>query len=377
MHTARAAPLLFALGLFLAACGSGDPPMAGEGTATDDEARPARTMVTEVVVVTNLRDTVELTAEAAPWAAVTVAAEATGRVVELPVEQGDTVAAAAVLARIDDTRARAELDQARAEVDHAEATLAQAERALERGRELATTRDISDDDLDRLTLARDTARARLAGARARVTMSRRRLDDTVAHAPFAGVVSERFVELGSWIATGSPLVRVVDRRRIKMIGAASQRDRARLRPGMPAEVRIEALPGVTFEGRLRLLGQEADQRTGTYRVEVAVDDPVTPSGDTSSGDQLLPGLQGTLVIELGARRTLTMPRSAFFLSAEGEAVFAVRDGIARLVIPRLGTVSGDRVEILSGLDEGDHLVTIGQHMLHGGDPVLIEPGATP
>ena len=367
--------------LCLSACDDpGSTTGVGDATAAAEETKPARTVVTELAAVVNLRRTVELTAEAAPWAAVTVAAEATGRIVELPVEAGDPVDAKTVLARIDDAKVRAELDQARAEVAQAEATLAQAERALERGRELATTRDISEDDLDRLTLAYDTAQPRLAAARARVTMKQQSLDGTVVRAPFAGVISERFVELGSWIATGSPLVRVVDQRRIKMIGAASQRDRARLRTGMPAEVRLEALPGVTFEGRVRLLGQEADQRTGTYRVEVAVDDPRAPfvdgSADGSAGDRLLPGLQGTLVVELGARQALTIPRSALFLGAGGEGVFTVRAGTARWVTPEVGTMSEDRAEILSGLEEGDPVVTLGQHMLHDGDPVLIAAGET-
>ncbi|MCP4659417.1 MAG: efflux RND transporter periplasmic adaptor subunit [bacterium] len=364
--------LALALALVLicaAACSRPAADNPGEPEAAE-AASSARSVVTLPVREITLRDTVRLTAEVAAWAAVTVAAETTGRIVELPAEIGDQVARDQLVARIDDATVSARHSQAEAEVAQTTAALAQAERDLERGRELAKTQDISEGDLDRLTLARDTAEPQLAAARARARLSEESLADTVVRAPFAGVVSERPVEVGTWIAPGSPVVRLVDHRRVKVRGAASQRDRARLRTGLPAEVRVEALPGLTFAGRIRLLGQEADARTGTYLVEVAVDAPRAPSGE-----RLLPGMQGSILVEIGARPALVIPRSALIPTAAGEGVFAVGDDVARFTVPETGEITKDQVEILSGLAAGDEVVVIGQHVLEDGDQVRRDPDA--
>jgi len=368
--------VLLLLALSTTACGPAADPAAEPADPPRAQQRPLRRVVTAAAEEVALRDLVRLSAEVTPWASVTVAAEATGRVVELPAEIGDEVAAGALLARVDDEASRARLAQSEARVAETQAMLEQAERDLERGRQLAETRDISLTELDRLALARDTAAAQLDAERASTRLQRSMVDDAVARAPFAGVVSDRLVEIGSWIAPGSPLVRLVDRRRLKVRGSATQRDRARLTPGLPAAVRADALPGIAWQGSIRLLGQEADDATGTYLVEVAVDEP-----RAATGERLLPGMQGSIEVEIGERRALMIPRVALITTADGDGVFVVRDGdgdgeagsVARFVQPQTGITSEDRLEILAGLAAGDRIVVAGQHVLHDGDPVEGEP----
>lgn len=339
---------------------------AAREDATTEPERTVRTVRTATVRSTVLRDTVRLTAEALPWSAVTVAAEISGRIVELPAEVGDAVREGDVVARLDDATVRAERDRAEARARSARAALVQAERDLERGAKLAQTQDISAGELDRLTLARDTAAAELQAAEAQSELNRQNVERAVVTAPFAGVVSERHVEVGSWVSPGSPLVRLVETRRLKVRASASQRDRARLKTGLPAEVRAEALPGAPFQGRVRLLGQEADPGTGTYLVEVAVEEPASGDG------RLLPGMQGTVVILLGERTALVVPRSALVTVGDADAVFVAADGTARLVRPERGATSEDEVEILAGLKEDDEVVVAGQHVLQDGDPIRKE-----
>lgn len=347
------------------ACGSSEPSTA-EAAIDGEPATKTRMVVTAPVREIEFRDAVELSAEVTPWAAVEVAAEATGRVIELPVDVGDRVGKGTVVARIDGTILRAELARSEAELAQARATLVQAERDLARGEQLEETQDISIDDLDRLRLARDTAASQVAALEAMLDKTRQNVEDTEVKAPFAGVVSERLVEVGSWIAPGSTIVRLVDDRRLKVRGSASQRDRARIRPGLRAEVRVDALPGAVFEARVRLLGQEADPRTGSYLVEAQVDEP------RSAGKRLLPGMQGALSVELAARTTLMVPRAALLQTPAGEGLFVVRDGVATFVQPETGAVTADQIEILSQLEDGERVVTIGQHVLRDGDRVVID-----
>lgn len=339
---------------------------AAREDATAEPERAVRTVRTAAVRSTLLRDTVLLTAEALPWSAVTVAAEISGRIVELPAEVGDPVREGDVVARLDDATVRAERDRAEARVRSARAALVQAERDLERGATLAETQDISAGELDRLTLARDTGAAELQAAEAQLDLNRQDVERAVVTAPFSGVVSERHVEVGSWVSPGSPLVRLVETRRLKVRASASQKDRARLATGLPVEVRVEALPGAVFEGRIRLLGQEADPATGTYLVEVAVAEP--SAGD----DRLLPGMQGTVEILLGERTALVVPRAAVVTVGDADGVFVAEDGAARLVRPELGTASEDQVEVLAGLEENEEIVVAGQHVLQDGDPIRRE-----
>jgi RND family efflux transporter MFP subunit len=326
----------------------------------------AKVVVTGRVKAETVRDQLVLSAEAAPWAAVTVVAETVGRVVELPFDVGDRVPAGAVLARLDDRDANALLAQAEARQASARAALAQAERDLARGQTLASTRDISVGELDRLVLARDTAAATAREAEAATELARKGLEDTVIRAPFAGVVSARQVEMGSWLAVGSPVARVVDDSRVKVRAAAAQADRARLTTGLQATVAAHALPEIEFAGRVRVLGAESDSATGTYLVEVAVDRPLT-----ASGARLVPGMQGTVAVTVGRVSGVFAPRAALLDGADGITVFRVEDGRARLVRPEIGLLTPTQAEILHGLAAGDTVVVQGQHQLADGD--LVEP----
>jgi len=358
----RSMLLIGGLAAILVACRPPD-----EGVSSGEAAPPqAKVVVTGLVVETSLRDQITLTAEAAPWAAVTVAAETVGRVVELPADDGDRVVAGAVLARLEDTQARALLAQAEARDAGGRAALAQAERDLERGQSLAETRDISQGELDGLVLGRDTAEASQREASAALDLARERLEDTVIRAPFAGVVSARLVEMGSLLAVGSPVARIVDDSRLKVRAAASQADRAHLRAGLEAAVEVHALPDEAFVGRVRFVGAESDSSTGTYLVEVAVERPVA-----SSSARLVPGMQGTVVVTLGELSGLFAPRAALMDTQDGVAVFTVEEGRARLARPTFGHLTPELAEVVSGLEAGDPVVVQGQHLLQDGD--LVEP----
>ncbi len=329
---------------------------AGEETA-------ARPVVTTTVAERTWHETIDLTAEIAPWAAVTVAAETSGRVLTLPVDHGDRVTAGDPVAHLDTANAQAEVYQARARRQSAEASLAQAQRDLDRGRTLDNGGIISAGELDRLTVTLETAEAALQEAAAALTVADERLADTVVRAPFEGVVSERMVEIGSWVTPGSPVVRLVDRDRLKARASASQGDRVRLDVGAAVTVRADALSDTTFEGRIRFLGQEADLTTGTYLVEVEV-----PAAGPN-GALLLPGMQGVMTAVLAIRSDLVIPRSAVLSTRAGASVFVVEDGVARRREVTVESVGPGEVAVGQGLSAGDLLVVQGQHRLADGDAV--------
>ena len=184
-------------------------------------------------------------------------------------------------------------------------------------------------------------------------------------APFAGVISDRHVELGTLLSPGTPVVRLVARERVKVRAAASARDRARLRVGLPTTVIASALPEATFVGAVRLLGQEADSATSTFSVEVAVNQT------SSSAGELLPGMQGSVTISLGRREAVTIPRSAVIESGSTPVVFLVEGTRARRVEPELGVLTPELAEVIAGLTVEDTVVVQGQYRLNDGQQVEV------
>ncbi len=364
-HSLRAGALV-ALALSLGACNRG-PSAGDQGQGQDPDLTVAATVVVaEPAIRRTLHDEIVLSAQATPWAAVTVTAEIPGRVIEVAVEVGDRVAAGASLVRLDEIETSAQLAQATARFDGARAALGQAQLDLERGQRLAASRDISEGELDRLRLARDTSAAAATEAEAAVTLARKRLADCLITAPFGGVISERSVELGSWVSLGSPVVRVVDRQRIKMRAAASQGERARLRVGLPVGVKVHALPESTFSGQVRLLGTESDPATGSYLVEAAVSRALT-----ASGARLLPGMEGTIKVILKEFDALVVPRQALIDDSEGAILYVAEQGHARQLRPRLGHLTAELAEVVEGLEAGDRVIVQGQHQLADGDLVEV------
>lgn len=367
--SARRLPLagvaLAALSIVAAGCGAPSP----EATELE-KAAPTPLVAVVEAQLEEWSETVELSVELSPWAAVTVAAEVAGRVVELTVEHGDRVEEGRVLARLDAATAEAELAQAAARRLSAEAALEQARRDLERGRSLAGAGGIlSDDQLDRLELAVSTGQASLEEAAAAVRVLEQRVDDMSVRAPFAGTVSQRHAELGSWLGRGDPVVRLVDDRRLKARASASQADRVRLDLDAAAELRAEAFPGATFEGRLRYLGAEADAATGTYLVEAAVE-------AERDGLRLLPGMRGSMTLVLSTQQDLLLPRVAL---VDG-AVFVVEEvdgdlGSAFRRPVESEPIGPGRLRILSGLEAGERVVVQGQHRLADGARVSVRGSA--
>lgn len=346
----------------LSGCGRAEP----EATSAE-AAVPIPLVAVEMAGVEAWRETVQLSVELAPWAAVTVAAEVPGRVVDLRVDHGDRVRTGDVIARLDSKTAEAELEQALARHHSAVASLEQARRDLERGRSLAGENGIlSKEGLDRLHLAVSMGEASAQEESAAALVLKERLADMEVRAPFDGTVSERHAERGSWLGVGDPVVRLVDSRRLKARGAASQTDRVRLDLNAVVEIRTDALPDAVFSGRLRYLGEEADPATGTYLVEAEVP-------GQSDGKRLLPGMRGSMVLELEGHRDLLLPRTAL---VDGD-VFVVEGDTAVRRSVQSESIGPGRVRVLDGVQPGELVVVQGQHRLADGATVKVRNEGAP
>jgi len=300
-----------------------------------------------------------------------IAAEATGRVVERRVEPGEVVEAGQALIELDATRLSLAVEQAEAMLRTREIDLAEASRELGRGDRLLGDDAISQSRHDAQRFAVDRAKSAESLARVALRTAKRNLADATVRAPFAGSVEEVQVDVGDHVGPGRPLATMVDFSRARIHAGVTGTEAAGLQPGTPAPVVLEELGGTAVEAEIHSVGRLADPASGTYTVELWLD---SPDGLLREGMVA----QVRLPVEAG-RRNPVVPRAALIRREAGMAVFVVEQSsgepraVARPV--RIGRSNAEKVEVLEGLSVGEEVVIDGLFALRDGAPVLVEKTA--
>lgn len=285
----------------------------------------------------------------APLRESTLASKVLGLVREIRVREGDEVQAGDLLIRLDNRDLKARLDQARAELENAEVH-------LRRMRRLQEEDSVAQQVLDDAERAYKVALAAERAVRADLTY-------TLIKAPFAGVVTEKMIELGELAAPGRPLLKLEDRRPRRLEATVSETDISRLREGQRLTVRLDALPGRVLEGRVSQILPSADPSTHSFTVKV----------DLPAGSGIRSGLFGRMVFSAGTRRTILVPRTAVLQAGELAKVYALDEhGVAQLRLVKTGRAFEGRVEILSGLKPGERILVRAEARAQG---ALIRPAA--
>ena len=276
----------------------------------------------------------------------TVSAQTSGRVVELVYDVDEFVEEGALIARLRDTEQRARLNQASAALREAEARFSEAEAEYERIRGIFERQLVSRAEMDRATAARDSARARLESARAAVAGAEEQLEYTRVRARYAGIVTERFVEVGESVSPGQPLIAGISLEVLRVTTDVPQRhigavrDLGRARVFHDGETPVDA-DGLTFF-------PYADPATNTFSVRV--DLPVGTEG-------LFPGMFVKVAFAVGERERLVVPERAVVYRGELVGVYVV-DEAERVSLRqiRAGRVlDGGVIEVLAGLDAGERV----------------------
>lgn len=291
------------------------------------------------------------TASLLPVEEALVVAKTSGVLNNLMAEEGDQVSAGQPLARLDPDRKGLALAQQRA-------TLKKLEREFARSQELFERQLVSAD-------AHEKIRADLDIQRSAVDIAELELSYTRILAPISGVIAERMVKEGNLIQTNGVMFRIVDSSRLEAVLNVPEREMAKLGSGLPVSLSVDAVPGQQFTGRVDRVSPVVDAGSGTFRVVALFENQPA----------LRPGMFGRVEIEYDQRdNALTVPREAL-IEGDGEtAVFVVRDGKAQRTSVQVGYVVGNLVEIRSGLEDGDQVVTIGKSTLRDGAGIEVVNG---
>lgn len=285
---------------------------------------------------------------------VQIASELPGRIAEILFDEGQQVAAGQLLIRLDDQLAQVELKDAEASLELAKANYERAAKLAQSGS--GTQRTL------------DEAQTELARAQAAVDLIRVRLDKLSLTAPFDGVVGIRKISLGAYITAGQELVNLEKIDRLKVSFKVPELFLAQIKVGQAVIVKLDALPGRPFEARIYTIDPLLDINGRALNVRALLPNP----------DGLLrPGLFARITVQVDeSRRVVMVPEEAIVPRDKDHLVFRVVEGHAQQVVVDLGARRAGRVEVLSGLKDGDVVVTAGQNRLREGSPVEVLAGGT-
>lgn len=315
-----------------------------------EKAVPVRTMT---VAPVELADEIVLPGRLEPAAQARVSAEAPGRIVELSAGKGDKVSVDQVLLRVESRNAEAMVKQF--EIQYREGT-----NELRRLTELKARGAVSDSDYENVKKMSELAAVSLEDARVRLTQCQVR-------SPLAGVVNDRFVELGEYANPGMPSFHIVDVSSVKVYVDVPERDIRFVKPDSEIKFTIEAFKGRTFSGKVIHIAAAGNRDNNTFKVEVLAD---------NKDAVLKPGMIASVVLPGRASRpVMLLPLSAIIPQKGDHVIFLVEKGVAVRRVVKIDEIKGSEATISEGLKAGDNVVVEGGRALMDGSAVRVEQAA--
>lgn len=332
--------------LVLTACRNGADDAAGAGEKDEAPAIPVEVATAtrgDILAVYSSTAPIEAFAEAQ------VVAKVGGEVLEILVEEGQTVREGEVLARLDGERLRYEMQQA-------EANLRKLERDYTRNVDLKERGIISQGDFEKILYEMEALKASF-------NLAKLELSYTEIRAPIDGVIADRLIKVGNTLPVDAPAFQVTSLEPLIAYLHVPEREYRNLAAGQAATLQVDALSNVTFEGIVARISPVIDPATGTFKVTIELEDPTR---------RLRPGMFGRVDIVYDNHvDALQIPRSAIVEEAGESIVYVVEEGTAHRRIVDTGYPNGGRIEIQGGLSENERFVLVGQTGLKEGSRVSV------
>ncbi|MEZ5352832.1 MAG: efflux RND transporter periplasmic adaptor subunit [Bryobacteraceae bacterium] len=370
---------------------------AGREPQTRSGAAEPRMVATEPAVKLPLSDEISVSAEFRPYQEIDVMAKVAGYVNEIHFDVGTRVSEGQLLAVLEIPEMPDEIVKLNAAAERGQSEVARAKEDLHRAETAHEISHLNYTRLQSVLTARpglvaqqeidtaqnrdmmsesqiSSARTALASAeqavkvlKAEVAKSETLFNYSRITAPFSGVISRRYVDMGSMVQAGTasqakPVARLSQTSTLRLILPIPESVIPRLKVGSPVEVRVGTL-GRTFRGKLARETGRIVSATRTMETEVDVPNP---------GGALVPGMFAEARLKLEERTVLSIPISAVDQTSESASVMVVtdKDTVERRTIVA-GLETSDRVEVQSGLAPGERVVVSGRTQLEPGQKVLV------
>jgi membrane fusion protein (multidrug efflux system) len=294
---------------------------------------------------------------------VMISSEIDGILKVLKVQEGSIVSKGILLAQINDTDYRLELNRAEAALRQMDASLANAKVEFERKEALYKEALVTRQQYDDIFARRLLAEGEVDRARGTLDLAKEKLAKTRINAPMAGVIKEKKVTSGDYIRNGTPLLVLVRNNPIKLSFTVTEKDVARLKTGQECVFKVDSFPGREFQGKLSVIYPNLEERTRSLQAEALVPNPQMI---------LKPGLFARVTLYTGAAGDkVLVPITALLYENNKVKVFVVDAGQAKERFVQVGSKYGEFMEIVEGLKGGEQLVVVGQNNLAEGVKVNV------
>lgn len=296
---------------------------------------------------------------------VMVTAELKGKVEDIAFKPGEMV-------RTGDLLVQQDISSETAQLRASEATVALAKLTLERTRKLLKEKTVSQSQYD-------NADAQYKEAAAQLDTIRSAISKKTIRAPFAGRLGIRLINQGQILNEGDAIVSLQSLDPIFVNFSLPQQQLAQVRTGLSVRVTTDVLPGRVVEGKITAINPAVDAATRNIRMQATAANPQ---------EQLRPGMFVNVAVVLPAReKVLPIPATAVLYAPYGDSVFVVEEKkTAKNSRPiktvhqqfvRLGEKRGDFIAVLSGLKEGETVVSTGVFKLRNGQAVVVNNSLAP
>ena len=300
------------------------------------------------------------------------------RIVDFPVNNGDYIRKGTVIARVEDSKLKQSVYQAEAALASAKSQLENLKLEYARIEQLYKEEAVSESQYEQLKTQLEVAKNGVAQAEAGYKMAREQLEDAVIKAPIDGYVSGKMLNVGDMAAGQMPIVTITQKDPLKITVDVIEKDIRLVRKGQKVNVYVDVFPGRVFEGRVVRISPVVNAATRTSQVEILLNNP---------NNSLTPGMFARLEIIVQSKdnvllvnrnnvdvRTSRHLNGGSIRDTEIEqifSVFVVEDSLALEKEIEIGIRSGLFLEVVSGLEEGDRVVSVGRANLRDSTMVNI------
>ena len=280
---------------------------------------------------------------------VNIASESSGKIAVVNFRMGDYVTQGNVLAIIDDTYKRLAYENAKLNYNKCKDDISRYQ-ALREGDA------VSDTQLRDIKLAYENADIQLENAK-------KQWDDTKIIAPFSGYITSQNTELGAYVNAGTMIAGIADISQLKVVFDVSEMNAYELQRGQTVSVTTDVHPEASYKGTISNISPKASA-SHTYPVEIMI--------ANNGKDKLKAGTYVKVNVNMSNKENVLMiPRDAIVSSLKDPSVYLVKNNIAQLMKIGVGRNFNSFIEVVSGLNEGDQVVTNGQINLTGSSKVSV------
>lgn len=286
-----------------------------------------------------------------------------GKIVKRYVELGSVVNPGDVLMQIDAKDIQQTVNSASAQVYSAESQLRLADSNLRRYRQLLDQGAISRAQYDQYVNAHEVAVAGARQASAQYVQGANQLDYTLLKADKPGVVASIDAEMGQVVGAGQTVMTVVQTGEREIEISVPENRIEELRKARPLKVTFWALPSIIVEGKIREVAPMADKVTRTFKVRVSL---------VNSPEEIKLGMTASVTLTGNySRQAINIPLAAIYQSGDKPSVWVVTGEKIALRQITTGNFGNGKVEVLSGLEQGERIVIAGVHKLKEGQRVRV------